>query len=111
MFYSGIAVVGFLLAGDERFAARTGMTVIGVLFFFMVIGPVLGGIVGLLRPLLNSTPGTMLIGVVCGVVVGVVGAVGSAGLPWTSAHTLLVQTFGGAAALGALLMRHNLTRR
>jgi hypothetical protein len=103
--------VGFLLAGGERFASRTGMTIIGVLFFYLVIGPVLGGIVGLLRPLANSTPGTMLIGLVCGVVVGLVGAVGFAGLPWTSNHTLMVKTFGGAAALGALLMRHNLRRR
>jgi hypothetical protein len=64
-----------------------------------------------MRPLAQSTPGTMLIGLVRGVLVGVMMAVGLIGLPWNSTHTMMIRYLGGFGAIGALVFRWRATRR
>lgn len=106
MLFSGVALLGALLSGSDQFAARTGAQPVDALFLYMVLGPLLGGVVGILRPMTRSTPGTMLIGLVCGVLVALFAGVIFLGLPWGETHMLMLLTSGGCGAVGALLTRY-----
>lgn len=111
MLFSGVALLGVLLSGSDQFAARTGATPVDALFLYMVLGPLLGAVIGILRPMTKSMQGTMLIGLVCGVLVALFAGVVYLGLPWEETHTLMLATCGGFGAVGALLTRYLATGR
>lgn len=100
-----LSLIGMSLTGSGPFATREGSDLLGIALIFLVAGPLLGGLVGWLRPLAESREGRMLIGLVCGALFGVMLVLATDGLPWTSDHTVMAVIGSVGGAIGASRMR------
>lgn len=100
-----LALAGMSLAGPGPFETVGGFDFFGVAAIYLVTGPLLGGVVGWQRPLAQTKPGRMLLGLVCGTLFGGMIMIAAAGLPWTSEHTATALLCGLAGAIRSRWMR------
>jgi hypothetical protein len=100
-----LALAGLSLAAPGPFETVGGFNFFGIAAIYLVAGPLLGGVVGWLRPFAESRRGRMLIGLGCGALFGVMIVMATDGLPWTTDHTMMALIGGVGAAIGASRMR------
>lgn len=105
-----VTLLAMSLRGPGPFESHGGFTFLGVVVLYGVAGPLLGGLVGWLRPLTVTREGRGMIGLVCGALFGGMLVMATDGLPWTSDHTMMSLTGGVGGAIGAARMRRP-TRR
>jgi hypothetical protein len=63
LFYSALAGLGVLLRGPGLFTDNH-VTALGVLLLYLGGGPLVGSLIGLLRPLAQTAVGAMIVGIV-----------------------------------------------